>query len=273
MYSLSATALLKRNSRDAKTNVTGPDPTLSRIGFSEFSRERSSLKYLRLNSGHFPGSWLNHRRSSVEGAASLGQKSIFASCFDRPRGHSRSTRMRQPSDRVGVSYARFSEICTMSQGRILALIESEFHTHASARSARCLREEYWHWRSFIRTLQRDARSQGRILALISFIRTLQRDLSGKNGTDRVGVSYARLSGKNTGTDRVSYARFSEICMPRAAEVRPFSLPLASGRRSWQNRRSHSRIHRRRTNATETSTESRPTGCRSASVSSTARSDD
>ena len=122
MYSLSATALLKRNSRDAKTNVTGPDPTLSRIGFSEFSRERSSLKYLRLNSGHFPGSWLNHRRSSVEGAASLGQKSIFASCFDRPRGHSRSTRMRQPSDRVGVSYARFSEICTMSQGRILALI-------------------------------------------------------------------------------------------------------------------------------------------------------
>ena len=95
--------------------VTGPDPTRSRIGFTESSRERSSLKYLRLNSGHFPGSWLNHRRSSVEGAASFSQRSIFASCFDRPRGHSRSTRMRQPSDRDGVSYARFSEICTVPQ--------------------------------------------------------------------------------------------------------------------------------------------------------------
>ena len=47
----------------------------------------------------------------------MGQRSTFASSFDRPRGHSRSTRTRQPSDRAGVSYTRLSEIGTRLRGR------------------------------------------------------------------------------------------------------------------------------------------------------------
>jgi len=109
-YSLRATALLNRDSREAKTKVTRPARTRSRMGCSVSSRMRSSLKYRRLNSAHLSGSWLNQRRSSADGAASLGHRSILASSFERPRGQSRSTRMRQPSERDGASYARFSEM-------------------------------------------------------------------------------------------------------------------------------------------------------------------
>ena len=38
---------------------------------------------LSLNAVHLAGSWLNQRRNSCEGATSLGQRSIFASCFER----------------------------------------------------------------------------------------------------------------------------------------------------------------------------------------------
>ena len=111
---LEATALLNRDSRDEKTNVTGPAPTRSRMGSSASPRVRNSLKYRRLNSVHLSGSWLNQRRNSVEGAASFDHRSILAFCFETPRGQSRSTRMRVPSEDDEVSYTRFSAICIFS---------------------------------------------------------------------------------------------------------------------------------------------------------------
>jgi hypothetical protein len=46
------------------------------------------------------------RRKGVEGATSLAQRSIFARCFDSPRGQRRSTKIREPSLGEDGSYAR-----------------------------------------------------------------------------------------------------------------------------------------------------------------------
>ena len=82
---------------------TRPARARSTIGRSDSRLARNSVKYLALNCAHLSGSWLNQRRKTVDGATSFGQRSIFASCFETPRGHSRSTRIRKPSDRDGVS--------------------------------------------------------------------------------------------------------------------------------------------------------------------------
>jgi hypothetical protein len=58
----------------------------------------SSAAYLRWNSAHFAGSCENHFLSSVLGAVSLSHSSILALSLLMPRGQSRSTRTRRPSE-------------------------------------------------------------------------------------------------------------------------------------------------------------------------------
>ena len=132
-YSFSATALLCTASFAAKRRVTVRFLD-SHASFSTSSAcWFSSAAYFFLNSTHLAGSCMNHFRRPVLGAISLSHSSIRAPVFFKPRGQSRSTNTRKPSDFAGSSYTRltfrltpsyrmksFRRLCSVDRARDLA---------------------------------------------------------------------------------------------------------------------------------------------------------
>ena len=85
----------------------------------------SSVPYLRLNPAHFAGSCANHLRRAVLGASSFSHRYSFNFFLLRPRGHTRSTRIRRPSLFAGSSYARL--ICR-------DIVLESIHLHSTVRT-------------------------------------------------------------------------------------------------------------------------------------------
>jgi hypothetical protein len=82
----------------------------------------NSARYRRWNSFHLAGSWLNQRRRSSLGAASLHQAPIGNASFFIPRGHRRSTRNRAPSSFAAGSYTRLIWIIVICTSNVRAYL-------------------------------------------------------------------------------------------------------------------------------------------------------
>jgi hypothetical protein len=97
----------------------------SNSGWQAAGLPANSARYRRWNSFHFAGSWLNQRRRSSLGAASLHQASIGNASFFIPRGHRRSTRNRAPFSFAAGSYTRLIwiiVICTSERPPICRMV-------------------------------------------------------------------------------------------------------------------------------------------------------
>jgi poly(3-hydroxyalkanoate) depolymerase len=98
-------AWLSSTSRVAVSRVTGRAAASARSlpSSARCTRPESSSRYRRRNSSNLAGSCPYHRRSSVDGAASLAHSSSRAASLRRPRGQTRSTSTRAPSSGDGAS--------------------------------------------------------------------------------------------------------------------------------------------------------------------------